>query len=247
MKTMLLFALFLASALHGEELLPELAPLAKARDTELATLDKQMMVAIAATQPPYLAALDAADQAAMTTGKVQIVKAIARERESVQKGGMAASLPTDLPKNLDSPRRAFLKAGERIEVDYGQKRKALDAVYLRSLAGLQFKASANPALAAQILAEKQKIVAGAYGPITDLATGLPGTRWKQVGSETVWTFKDGTVNGWWLYETPARDKLVVHWGLKKSDSSVTLTLGRDGKSFVEGGKPAWELLTPVKP
>lgn len=246
MKTILLLTLILASVMRGEDRLPELAPLARARETALTALDEQKAAAITATRPPYLAALGGADQAAMTAGKVQIVKAIARERECVEKGGMGASLPTDLPKNLESPRRAFLKAGERIEVDYGQKRKTLDAAYLRDLAGLQFKAATNPKLAAQILEEKEKVVAGAYGPVTDLAVGLPNTRWKRPGGDEIWTFKDNRVNGWWLYETPAKDKLVVHWGDKKSDNSITLTLGHDGKSLLEGGKVAWELLTPVQ-
>lgn len=243
MKTILFFALFLTSALHGGELLPELAPLARARETELAALDQQRVAAIAATRPPYLAALDAADQAAMTVGKVKIVKAIAHERECVQNGGMGASLPTDLPKNLESPRRAFLKAGERVEIDIGQKRKTLDAAYLRNLAGLQFKAASNPTLAAQIVGEKQKLVAGAYGPITDLAVGLPNTRWKKVGGDEIWTFGNGNLNGTWRYETPSRDKVVIIWN---EGSSATLTLGHDGKTFVEGGKPTWELLTPVQ-
>ena len=241
MKTILLITLVIASALRGEELVPELAPLAQTRETALTALDEQKATALTAAHPPYLTVLNAADQAAMAAGKVQIVKAIARERESVEKGGMAASLPTDLPKNLDPPRRAFLKACERIETDFGQKRKTLDAGYLRDLAGLQFKAASNPKLAAQIAVEKEKVVSGAYGPITDLAVGLPNTRWKQVGQDTVLHFKDGKINGVWAYETPSRDKLVIHWN---GNSSATLTLGRDGKSFVEGGKVGWELLSP---
>lgn len=239
----LLIALVLSATTYGEELLPEIAGFAQTYKTESSDVAAQKTVALDRTKPPYLAALDAADKAATASGNVAAVAAIAREREQVAKGGMGQSMPSELPKNLGSYRRSYLSSRERVDAEFAQRQKAADATYLRNLATLQTKAAANPALATQITDEKQKMAAGIHGPLTDLTIGIDGTRWKEVGGKEVAAlrFDHGKLNATWKYETPKPDAVHIIWN---PNSSVTYTLGKDGKTLLENGKPKYELLTP---
>ena len=245
MKTMLLLLLVCATLARAEELVPELKGPAQDRERDIAALEPQKTAAVAAAQAPYLAALDSADQAAMSGGKVNNVASIAREREQLQKGGMAASLPPDLPRSVDPARRTYLAAIAKIDADFTKRRTVVDGNYLQKLASLQFKALNNPTLAAQISAEKQKVATGIHGPITDAAVGMANTRWKKVGGNDndVIFFTTDMVNNTWHYETPEHDRIRILWN---PSSSTTYTLGRDGKTLMDGSKPIWDLMTPAK-
>lgn len=242
-KRLILIPLFCLTV-RGEELLPELATQAAAQKREAQALSEQKEKALADTRQTYLTALDTADQASTAAGNLAAVTAIAQEREQVKKGALSIAPPEALPKNLQPQRRLLLKALERVEADFALKQKTVDGNYLRFLATLQPKAAGNAELAAQILKEKQRLMAGFSGPITDLNTGLPGTNWHRIGApakDQARFAKNGIYNDNWKYEITSPTKVRVIWD---GASSVTFTLNKDGKTLSENGKVTFELLPP---
>lgn len=246
MKNPLRFIVYITAAtiisLHGQELLPELAPGAKQHRESSAAIAAQKAVAITAAQQAYLTALETVDKAATAAGNIQIVNAVAKEREAVAKGGMTDGLPSGLPKTLNGPRKIHINAIERVVIDFSKRQSAVDGAYLRAIAGVQPKAAKNPTLAAQILSEKQRLLNGIHGPISDLRIGLAGSRWRRIGSkDNHWNFmRNGKLNDTWKYEALSADKLRITWSAP--DNGITVSLGKDGKTLLEGGKPTWELI-----
>ena len=62
------------------------------------------------------------------------------------------------------------------------------------------------------------------------------------GGQSEWHFSGGKLNKTWRYETEAPDTIRIFWNER---SKATVTLGKDGKTLLERGKPVWELLTPA--
>jgi hypothetical protein len=141
-----------------------------------------------------------------------------------------------LPRKLSPVRRALLSAEPKAHAQFDEKRKALDAAYLRRLAALQTKAAGDAELVKQIAEEKMRVVDGIQGVITDLKSDLAGTKWRIFegeGFEELRFGADGKVNGNWKYEITGRDKVKVIWD---KGSAMSLTLGRDGASLSAGDK-----------
>ena len=161
------FILFLALALlpaipvaHAQELLPELAePAAKHKAADEA-LDKQRQEAVALAAKSYVSALDEVEKSATTAGQLTLIAAVVKEREAVASGSLDPELPAALPKKLQSTRKPFLSAIERITADFTRRKQQVTADHIRYLAALQPKAASNPELAKQITAEKAALLAG---------------------------------------------------------------------------------------
>ena len=158
MKAVPLLALTFATMLHAQDLAPELAPLAAKYKAALAALDAQKAATLARVQQTYGIALDAAEKTATTAGSIEAIAAITKEREALKSGPLAPAWPENLPKALQAARKAFLDGAARVSADETPRRKAVDADYLRALASLQPKAAGKPELAAQIAAEKEKVL-----------------------------------------------------------------------------------------
>ncbi len=165
MKTILLvlFTVAVPAFADGQTLAPELAPLATKYKADVAALEAQRSAAIAKAQSSYATALGAAERSATTAGNVAAVAAITTERTAISSGLMAPGFPAGLPKELQTPRKAYLDALARIKTAEAPRRQALDAGYLRALTNLSAAASKNPELSKQVEAEKQKLLASAPG------------------------------------------------------------------------------------
>ena len=110
--TLLTFAL--ATALHAQDLAPELAPLVAKHQADLAALDAQKAAATTRAQQPYVSALDGAEKTATTAGALEVVAAISKEREALKSGLMAPAFPEGLPKNPHSYLELFLGVGGNV-------------------------------------------------------------------------------------------------------------------------------------
>lgn len=163
----------IAPILYAQELLPELAgPAAKHKAADDA-LDKQKTEAIALATKPYLSALDGIEKSATAKGELEVVAAVAKEREAAVAGALDPELPAALPKmKLQGTRKALLTKIEQINGDFAKRKKLADADYLRFLATLQTKAASNPELAKQLATEKAALLAGG----TDNGSGGPTTK-----------------------------------------------------------------------
>ena len=146
------------TTLHAQEFLPELAPYVAKYKSDTGALTEQKNASLESSKRTYLAALASAEAAATNAGHVPIVAAITRERESIDKGTVAAEFPKDFPKNLQSPKKAYLDSLGRVSADFTARQQRIDAEYLRVLASLQMKANANPALADQIASQKNGLL-----------------------------------------------------------------------------------------
>ena len=217
-----------------------LAPLTQAHQAATSALTTQRDAELGRLRQPYLAALAAADQAATKSGNADALRAVEQEREAVNAGKLRMELSRALPKTLSPIRRALISAEMRSTADYEKRQKALDADYLQKLGALQVKVARDPDLAAQIAQEKTRVLSGISGAITDLKSGLSGTKWRIFqgdGYEELRFGEDGKVNGNWRYEITARDKVKVIWD---KSSAMTLTLGKNGSSLSAGDK-TWVL------
>jgi hypothetical protein len=157
--TLAFFACVAATALYAQDLAPELAPLVAKHKADQAAVEAQKSAALARLQQAYEAVLDGAEKAATTAGALEVVAAIAKEREALKSGLMAPAFPESLPKTLQAARKVCLDGIVRVSADQGPRRKAIDADYLRALAALQSRAAGNAELAKQVAAEKANLLA----------------------------------------------------------------------------------------
>ena len=227
---------YLILSSSAEELAPELAPLAQAHTASTAALAEQRTADLARLRKPFLDALAEADQAATKAGDAAVLRAIEQERQAALQGKLRAELSKELPRKLSPTRRALISAESRAYADFDKRQKALDADYLRKLGALQLKSAPTSELAAQIAREKARVVSGIRGAITDLKSGLAGTKWRLFqgdGFDELRFGEDGKVNGNWIYEIGGRDKVKVIWD---KGSAMSLTLGKDGTSLAAGDK-----------
>lgn len=237
MKPCLILAL---TCLTGIASAQTVATLSQGHQTASAALATRRAAEIDRLRQPYLAALAETDQAATKSGNAEMLRAIEQERDAVKTGKLRLELPEALPRKLSPTRRALLTGEQRAQLDFDKQQQAIDADYLQKLGALQLKATGDPALTEQIAKEKSRVLSGLRGPITDLQTGLPGTRWRLFAGEGYQSLvfgKDGKVNGNWKYEFIGRDKVSVIWD---KSSSMTLTLAKDGSTLSAGDK-IWAL------
>jgi hypothetical protein len=150
--------LVFVAALHAQELAPELAPLAAKYLADLAALNGPKAAELARVTQPYLAALDAAEAKATTSGDLKSLAGITQERSEARSGEMRDSAPTDLPKGLHSARKSCLDGVARVTKDFTARQDRVKADYVKALAGLEARARSNAALAAQIAGEKDRVV-----------------------------------------------------------------------------------------
>lgn len=157
-KSLIAIAIIWATTLHAEEFLPEIAPYVAKYKSDTGALTEQKNASLESPKRTYLAALATAEASATNAGHVPTVAAITREREAIDKAAIAAEFPKDFPKNLQSPRKAYLDSLGRVSADFNARQQRIDAEYLRTLASLQTKANANPALADQIASQKNRLL-----------------------------------------------------------------------------------------
>jgi len=188
-----------AMALHAQDLAPELAPHAAKHKADLAALDAQKAAAMTRAQQPYLAALEGAEKTATTTGSLEVVAAIAKERQALKDGLMAPASPEGLPKSLQSARKACLDAIARTAADTAPRQKAIDAAYLRALVALQSKAAGNAELTKQITAEKANLLANVSSGAGDAKQAQANNRNVVVNGTFDAIDADGHPRGWSFY------------------------------------------------
>ena len=197
MKTFVaVLALAFVVPLHAQDLAPELQPLAAKHKADLAAFNAQKAAAMTRAQQPYVFALDGAERTATSAGNIDTVAAITKEREALKDGAMDAVFPGGLPKALQAPRKTYLDAMARVAADLEPRRKTINAAYLQGLASLQAKAEGKPDLAAQIAAEKEKLLAGADDESVDatkkqIVTLLTSKEWIHKGQYRYKFTKDG--------------------------------------------------------
>ena len=145
----------------AQELLPELAaPVAKYKSA-LEALNKEKQDALTRAAQSYVSALNSVETSAATSGKNDVVAAVAKEREALAAGTLEPDLPAGLPPmRLQGTRRALLGKLSQINADHSRRKKQLDGTYINALIALQEKAAANPELAKQIAAEKAALLEG---------------------------------------------------------------------------------------
>ncbi|HEX5177323.1 MAG TPA: hypothetical protein VFV83_09855, partial [Chthoniobacteraceae bacterium] len=163
----------------------------------------------------YARALADAEKSATATSALAAVAAITREHAGLKNASLAAEFPADLPKSLQTPRRTFLEASGRLRANELARRRAIDADYLRALAGLASRAPANSPLAQQIAAEKAKLLASV------VPTGAPANVPRKSDS------RNALVNGG--FEQADADGHPLGWTLPDRPEA-SFKLMRDGKN-----------------
>jgi hypothetical protein len=187
----------------------------------------------------YVLELEVAEEKATADGDVELVKLLQAERQRVEAGAVVPHAPADLPRRLQAIRKAYVRDFERLEETLRKRRGAVDSDYLTLLAKLEKEHAAAPALREKIAAEKERVLAGTWGPIADLRVALDGTQWRDTQHpDLIRTFRNGKMNGTWTIETPDRETVVIHWN---ADSRLIMKLQKDGRSLVGPGRH-WTLV-----
>ena len=230
---------------------PELDRLKDSRRQAVEAIREDRATGLADASKNYLEALRAANRKATSDGNIDLLRVLDREQKAIEQGGADPTPPDDLPKTLLVSRKNFLRAVEKLETDLDKRRQEIDRKHLAALAKLQPPPGSQPELAEKIEAEKQAVLAGIVGPISNLQTGIAGTRWQVIRKPAdFWFFEadgrmystsEGQPNGNWKYSTPAADELTVHWS---DNNAAHLKLGRDGKTLLDNDKPAFRLVRP---
>ena len=206
--TVFILTLALATLLRAQDLAPELAPLAAKYKADIAALEAQKSAALARAEQTYSTALDGVEKTATAAGKLEVVAAVTKERESIKGGLMAPALPSELPKSLGPARKAYMDAAARAAAEIIPKRRAANAEYLRALASLQPKAAGNAELARQIATEKERLLSNAAAGV--VGPKPPGSSRNVVVNGTFDLAEtDGRPKGWSFYGPGAEDIFKV--------------------------------------
>ncbi len=211
MKASVFFALALIATVHAQELLPELQPLAAKHKANVATIESQKATALAHAREVYVAALEAAEKSATTTGQLPIVATLTKEREAVNSGKMSPTLLADLPKSIQAQRKSCEDAVARVSADFTLRQQRVDADYLRALAALQSRTLPNSELAKQLAEEKASLLQGAAGKI---AKNLYETRWTSAGVTLTFHTDEsvsGSNGGKGTWKLTTDNKLLIQW------------------------------------
>lgn len=231
----ILFFASLALCCPAEEWHASIASYATKQREESAKLSKKADDAVRYARDAYLVALDGAETEATNKSNGTAVAAIGAERHAAKVDALALEPPEALPRKVIPARKAFQKALDKSQDDLAKELKKLNTAYLADLNKIPGTAE-DATLAAQITAEKKRLLLNTTGPVGDLQADIIGTRWRSVAKpEEVFTFgKDGKVNGIWKFSTPAKDEVIIVWD---ETASVTLTLARNGRMLLKNGEP----------
>ncbi len=234
MKRALLVVLSFPVIAFGE-FAPALAPLAEKHRTEVSALEKERETEVQTPRQVYLAALRQAEQKATADGDKELLASILGEIRLVESGVRNPLPPADFPRKLEVAHRTFTRAAERVDDRIDKERKRVDSEYLKELAKIEAAAGTDGALGEQIQSEKERVLSGITGPISDLRAQLKGTRWQSVRlAGKIHHFRENGYMEHWRYTTPERDTVVIHWN---ANSRKVLKLAKDGKTLTAGGVP----------
>ena len=163
----------LSAVLHAQELPAQIQPLADKYKSDLAILESQRAGAVGRAQQTYIAALTAAENAALTASQLPVIAAITAESQAVTSNSMPAEFPRGLPATLQPARKVYMDTVARIAAEMPPRKEKIGVDYLRALTGLQ--ASADAELSAAIAGEKLRILseakAAALPPARAVVTG----------------------------------------------------------------------------
>lgn len=232
-------------SLAAADLDPRLAPLAATYQKQLKTLTDQDVAKKSAAIDLYLTELkesEAKYTKAPKAGDVKILAAITKEITDIGNVVAVPNPPEDLPKILQTRHKTFYKSFEEADSQTFKQRAALDAHYLAALGNL-LPSSSDTVLTAQIEAQRKCVISGNFGPITDLQTQLPGSRWQSVNNPSEFSEfgKDGSFK-YWKYTTPDPQTAVLHWN---ANASLTWKLAKDGRTLLLDGKPDMRIAPPA--
>lgn len=151
---------------------------------------RQRLADAAQAARPYAGALNQVDKAATAKGEIKIIEAVAKERAAAFAGRLVPELPTELPAlRLQGTRKALLMKLEKINADAAARKGRLDGQYLGALAALAAKAEPESALAKQVAAEREALLAGGK------ADGGGGENGGDAKADKVQRGKNVVVNG----------------------------------------------------
>jgi len=145
---------------------PQLAPLAARYQTDLDALAQAHGKALAALRRSYLTALDSAAQKAKAESKLDDLKAVIDEKETLAAGGGLTALAAPLlPRELAAPRAYLQREIAREEREYTAHAQQAAGDYLRALAFFENKArmAKQTDLVQQIETEKLKLAGQTAG------------------------------------------------------------------------------------
>jgi hypothetical protein len=117
MKLASLFSPSVSSARRRKLCPLELAPVEAKYRADLAALATQTAGALSQAQQIYARALGDAEKTATTAGALPAAAAIAREQAALKDALLAPDFPADLPKSLQTPRKAFLESAARVRAN----------------------------------------------------------------------------------------------------------------------------------
>jgi hypothetical protein len=160
MKHVILTLFALSSIATAQESLPDLKPLQDKYNAAIAAAETSQSTALQAASAPYLSALDNAETKATAAGKAGALKAIFEEKQAVKDAAiLAAEAHAELPKDLTSARKTYLREYAKIAQALEPRIKQATAEYLRNLGSVETQArqSRNEPLLKAISEEKIKI------------------------------------------------------------------------------------------
>ncbi len=227
------------------ELMPALENVANKQKQVAKTIFDERVDELIKIQDPYIAELKAAALKVTENGNADLQTAITAEQGRLERGTIPENSPEGLPKGLLVARKTYLRNYERLDSTFDKRRKELDSAYLAQLGKFQKEKAGDAMWATQIESEKKRVLSGAWGPITDMKIGLPGTKWiNNNDGKSVRTFTaDGKVAetdgvGRWNYEIPDEKTVIIHWN---GDNHMPMHLQKNGKTMTDYNG-SWTLL-----
>lgn len=241
----LLFLIITISPLpvSAAELNSRLAPIAETYSKGIKDITERCVTEKTKALEAYLIDLKDSETKATKGGDVKALSAITREISDVEKGLALPVPPPDLPKLLQTRHKAYVKAFDTADEAAAKEKEALDGKYLSALAKLQPTAGTDPELATQVDNQKKRVLSKRFGPITNLQTQLPGSRWQSVKEPAdFWVFTPEGIYHKWKYTIPDAETVVIHWN---ENSNEAWKLTKDGKVLLRNGQPDLRIAAPA--
>lgn len=244
MKTLLFLLLaFFPLPLVAADLDARLAPMAETYSKGLKGITERCVTGKTKAIESYLIDLKDSEAKATKGGDVKALTAITKEIADVEKGLALPVPPADLPKLLQTRHKAYVKAFDSADETAAKEKETLDGKYLSALAKIQPSAGADPELTSQVESQKKRVLSRRFGPITNLQTQLPGSRWQSVKDPANFLiFTTEGIYHKWKYTIPDAETVLIHWN---ENSNEAWKLTKDGKVLLRNGQPDLRIAAPA--
>lgn len=195
---------------------PELVALREGYRAELAPFRSRVEEAIKARGAKYASDLQAVEEQAIKTNRLEAVPVIKAERETFASGGWTPGFPKDakaVPSSAHELRRAFDRDCAKIRADIVPAARPIVTEYTRKLDELEKRLTASKSIEAALAVrqEKQSLQGAGSDPLSGTNSLVVGKWLDEKGKDFEFMPNGEVPGGKWSWVDRSRRALKINW------------------------------------